>query len=122
MFVHHPFFEWNYGVIRNCDVFRAHFRAALGDVAVAYAVVASKVFQSALVVKRMHLESRTVDEQSGPYEMVVQRMLTQDMAYVLAEKTFDALAKLLHSIDVLLHHSPCSVVRGLNGLIAFFAR
>jgi hypothetical protein len=111
MLVHYPFFEWNYCVICNCDTFWAHVRAALRDVAVAYAMVVSKVFQSALVIERVHLERRAINEQAGPNEMVVQRVLAQDMADILAEKTFDALPKLLHSIDVLLRHSPCSVGR-----------
>src|SRR6185436_13385435 len=44
-------------------------------------------------------------------ELLVFAMLTQDVADILAEETFDALAEFLHAIDVRLRHAPRAVRR-----------
>ena len=59
-------------------------------------------------------------------ELLVLVMLAQNVANVLAQETFDALAKFLHAIHVRLLHAPCSIRRigrrGLNFLIVFLTR
>src|SRR5947209_8206129 len=72
----------------------------------------------------MHLESGGVDEEPRADEFVMLRVIAKHVAHVLTQKALDALAKLLHAIDVLLRHSPGAVggVRfaGLELFDAFF--
>ena len=109
MFVHHALFERDYGIVCDSYTFGTDVRAAFGDVAISYSVIVSKIVHAVLAVERMHLERRDVDQRARPDEMIMQRMLTKDMTHILAEKTLDALPKLLNSINVLLRRSPCSV-------------
>jgi hypothetical protein len=62
-------------------------------------------------VERVHLERRRVDEQPRPDEPLVKLMVAQDVADVLAEEALDALAELLHAVDVGLRHAPGPVGR-----------
>src|SRR6185437_2411321 len=109
MLVHYAFFQRNDGIIRDPDAFRAHVCAALRDIAVTDAVVAAKVVQAVLSIEGMHFERRGVDEKARPDKLIVERMLAQDMAYVLAKITLDALPKLLDPVYVLLRHAPRSI-------------
>ena len=53
-------------------------------------------------------------------------MIAQDVADVLAQEAFDALAEFLHAVDVGLLHAPGAVgasgLRGWNFLIFSFTR
>ena len=60
-------------------------------------------------VERVHLERRRVDEEARPDELLVHVVVAQHVANVLAEEALDALAELLHAIDVLL--LPCARCR-----------
>src|SRR3954447_20330604 len=59
----------------------------------------------------MHFKRRGVNEEPRADELVVLAVLTQDVAHVLTEKTFDALAKLLYAFDIGLLHTPSAVRR-----------
>ena len=65
-------------------------------------------------VERMHLERRRVDEEARADELVVLVVIAQHVADVLAEEALDALAELLHAIDVALRHAP-GAVGGVGG-------
>jgi hypothetical protein len=72
IFVDHAFLQRNDGIIRNPDAFRAHFCAALRDIAVTDAVIASKIVQAVFSIERMHFERRRVDQKTRPDELIVQ--------------------------------------------------
>jgi len=57
-------------------------------------------------VQRMHLEGGDVDQKARPINLIVQLMLAQHVANILAKETFDALSKFLDAVDVLLGHAP----------------
>ena len=47
-------------------------------------------------------------------------MFTQHMTYILAQKTFDAFAKFLHTVNIFLRHSPRAILRiGWSGFEFF---
>ena len=60
-------------------------------------------------VERVHLQRGRVDEEARADELVVLVVIAQDVAHVLAQEALDALAELLHAIDVLLLHPPGAV-------------
>jgi hypothetical protein len=93
------------------DVFRANFCATLRDVAVTNALGVSQFLDAILGVERMHFERGHVNEKARPDKFVIHLVIAQDMANILAEKTFDALSKFLNAIDILLLHSPRSIRR-----------
>jgi hypothetical protein len=73
----------------------------------------------------VHLERGDVDQEARADELVVQVMLAQDVAHVLAEKALDALPELLHPVDVPLRHAPGAVRRPAaapKGAICAFTR
>ena len=98
-------------VVGDRDVLGAHLRAAVRDVAVPDAVLVFQRLEPVLGVERVHLERRGVDEEARPDELGVQRVIAQDVADVLAQEALDALAELLHAIDVGLRHAPRAVRR-----------
>jgi hypothetical protein len=51
-------------------------------------------------VERVHLERRREGQEPRTDELIVQVMIAQDVADVLAEEALDALPELLHAIDV----------------------
>jgi hypothetical protein len=59
----------------------------------------------------MHFERCGVDEEARANELIVFVVVAQDVTHILAEKTLDALAKLLYSFDVSLLHAPSAVRR-----------
>ena len=64
-----------------------------------------------LRIQRVHLQRGRINQKSRTDELLVHMMVAQHVANVLAEKAFDALAKLLHPVHILLRHSPCAVWR-----------
>src|SRR5262245_12350635 len=62
-------------------------------------------------VQRVHLERRRVDQEPRTDELLVQVMVAQHVAHVLAQKTLDALAELHHSVDIALLHAPRAIRR-----------
>ena len=96
-------------VVSDADVFRANFRAALGDVAITDAVVVLQIRDAILGIERMHFQRSGVHQEAGSDELVVFVMIAQHMANILAEKTLDALSEFLNAVNVFLHHCPRSV-------------
>ena len=62
-----------------------------------------------LGVQRMHFQGGGVDQEARADEFVVLVVVAQDVADVLAEEAFDALAEFLHAVDVRLLHAPGAV-------------
>src|SRR5437773_935570 len=106
-----PLLQRDDGVIGDRDVFRTDLRAAFGDVAIADALRLAQLFETVLGVERMHLERRRVHEEAWTDELFVEVVVPQHVADVLAEEAFDALTKLLNTIDVLLGDPPRAVRR-----------
>src|SRR5690606_23762621 len=101
-------------IIGDRDVLGADLGAAFGDVAEADAVFVADFGDAVFGVERVHLEGGEVDEVAGSGELRVLAVLAQHMADVLAQEALDALAELLHAVDVGLMHGPASV--GVVGL------
>ena len=94
-------------------MFRAHLGAALGDIAVANAVTILEVADAVFRVEWVHLQRRGVHQEARPDEFIFLMVVADDVADILAQEAFDALAELLHAVDVLLEHGPgaISIVR-----------
>lgn len=94
-------------------MFRAHLGAALGDIAVANTVAILEVADAVFRIERMHLQRRGVHQEARSNEFVFLVMVTDDVADILAQEAFNALAELLHAVNVLLVHGPgaISIVR-----------
>src|SRR5437763_1712440 len=60
----------------------------------------------------MHLQTRDAHKEAWPSELLLLIVIAQHVTNVLAQKTFDALAKLLHAIDFTLIHLPFHVWLG----------
>src|SRR5712692_10164834 len=60
----------------------------------------------------MHFQSRDAHKKAWAPELFLLFVIAQHVANVLAEKTLDALAKLLHAIDLALIHLPFHVWLG----------
>ena len=90
-------------------MFRAHLGAALGDIAVANAVTILEVADAVFRVEWVHLQRCGVHQEARPDEFIFLVVITDDVADILAQEAFDALAELLHAVDVLLEHGPGSV-------------
>src|SRR5678816_2472371 len=115
--VDHPLLQGDDGVVGDGDALRADFRAALRDVAVTDPVRGAQLLGAVFRVERMHLEGGDVHEEARADELVVESVVAQHVTDVLTEEALDALAELLHAIDVLLHHAPGAVGRvGRAGL------
>ena len=57
----------------------------------------------------MHLERRAIYEKPETDELVMQTVIANDVADILAQVAPDALTELLHPFDVSLYHTPCPV-------------
>src|SRR5262245_19234071 len=62
--VHYALLERNDRVVGDCDAFRANFRAALGDVAIAHALGLLEFRQPVFGVQRVHLQCRGVNQKT----------------------------------------------------------
>src|SRR5438445_726986 len=62
-----------------------------------------------LKVHGVHFQLRGVDKVSGTDELVVQIVIAQNVAHVLAEETLDALTEFLGSVDIRLLHAPGTI-------------
>jgi len=63
----------------------------------------------------MHFEAGDADEEARPAKFLLFVMLANDVADVLAEKTFDALAEFLDAVDVHLRDFPVRVLARPEG-------
>src|SRR5436309_11419624 len=107
--VHHALLQRDDGVVRDVDRLGADLRTALGDVAVADPGLLLEVSRAGGHVEGVHLEARDPDEEARPREAVLLLVVAQHVADVLAEEALDALAELLHPVDVGLLDAPRSV-------------
>ena len=82
--VNDPFFKGNDRVIGDLDIFRTDSSTTFGDVAITDPVYLGQFLDTRFNVKRMHLESCDVYEESWADEFLMQMMFTQHVAYVLA--------------------------------------
>ena len=76
------------------------FRAAFCDVAIADSPGFAQVFGAAFRIERIHLKRGRVDKKARSDELIVKAMVAEDVADVLAQKTFDALSKFLHAVNI----------------------
>src|SRR5678815_185614 len=109
--VGHALLERDDAVVGDRDALGADLRAALGDVAVADPVLLLEIGLAVLDVERVHLERRRVDQEARSDELLVLVVVAQHVAHVLAQEALDALAELLHPVDVGLRHAPGAVGR-----------
>src|ERR1051326_1328216 len=107
--IHNPLLERDDRIVGDPDALGAYGGAALGDVAVADALRGAQLVPPVERVERMHLQRRRVHQVAGPDELLVQVVVPEDMADVLAEEALDALPELLHPVHVLLLHPPGAV-------------
>ena len=78
------------------DVLGADLGAALGDVAVAQAVLVLCHVLAVGLVQRVHVELGDAHEEARTREgLLVVLVVTDDVAHVLTQEAFDALAELL---------------------------
>jgi hypothetical protein len=63
----------------------------------------------------MHFQTGGADEKARAAEGIVLSVVAENVANVLAEKTFDALAKFLDAVDVALIHFPFDVFARSEG-------
>ena len=90
-------------------MFRACFGAATGDVAQARATLVLDFLNAVVGVEGVHVKAGQAHHESGTGEVLLGLAVTQDVAGVLTEEALDALAELLHPIDILLHHAVLAV-------------
>src|SRR5208282_2619715 len=83
--------ERNDGVVRDVNFLGADFGAAFRDVAEADAEVVLEKRGAIEGVERMHFETGDTDEEARAAEFFLVVVLSEDVANILAEKTFDAL-------------------------------
>src|SRR5271168_2759679 len=93
--IDHPLFQRDDGVVGDSDALRAHLGAALGDVAVADALLFAKVRDAVFSVQRIHFERGDIDQEARTDEFVVLVVIAQHVTDVLAQEALDALAKFL---------------------------
>src|SRR5438034_1324769 len=101
-FIHDALFERDNGIVRDANLFRADLGAALCDVAQADAQFLAEQPSARCAVHGVHLQTRDAHKKARPRELFLLVVLAQNVANVLAEKTFDALAELLDAVHVSL--------------------
>src|SRR5437867_7131874 len=107
--VHDAFLQRDDGIVGDVDRLRADLRAALRDVAEADPGLLPEVSGARGDVERVHLEARQADEEAGAREVILLVVVPEHVTDVLAEEALDALAELLHPVDVDLLHAPGAV-------------
>ncbi len=71
-----------------------------------------------LDIQWVHLEARQADHEARSDEAFLAFTIPEDVAHVLTQEALDALAELLHAIDIFLVHAEVSVLvpgLGLEG-------
>ncbi len=98
------------GVVGDLDVLRADLGAAFGDVAEADPEFLADEVDPVLVVEGVHLQRGDADEEARAAELVLLRVVAEDVADVLAEEALDALAEFLDPVGLLLGEQPVGVL------------
>src|SRR4030095_2653313 len=78
-FIHHAFFQRDDPVIGDLNTFRAYFRTALGDVAIADALCVSQFLDPMLGVERVHLECSDMNQKTRPDKFFVHPVIAQNV-------------------------------------------
>src|SRR5712675_995782 len=78
--VHHPLLQRDDGVVGDGNAFRAHARAALGDVAEPHSLRLLQLADAVFHVERVHLQRGDVHEEARAGEPVVHLVLAQHVA------------------------------------------
>src|SRR5258706_11902525 len=107
--VGHPLLERNDPVVGDVDVLGTYLGAALRDVAEPDPALVADELGPVARVERVHLEPGDLDEEARAGEALLEIVVADDVADVLAEETLDALVELLPALDVLLHHPVLAV-------------
>src|ERR1700712_4644268 len=103
--VDHAFLQRNDGVVGDLDVLWTDLTAAFGDVAQAEAVLLLGRDLSVCVVQRVHVQLRDPNEEAWPgVGLLVVLVVADDVADVLAQEAFDALAEFLTAFHIDLGH------------------
>src|SRR5712691_4234735 len=110
--VNHALFQRNDRVVGDVNVFGTDFGAALGDVAEADSKFVLQQLTSIQAVEWVHFQTRDANKEAWAPELFLLIVIAQHVANVLAEEALDALAKLLHAIDLALIHLPVHVWLG----------
>src|SRR5688500_586676 len=100
----YSFFQGDDAVVGQVDMLRANLRAALGDVAEAYARLLAYPLAAVETVIGVHIEVGKLDKLARAIESVLAVVLAQDMTHILAEEALDALAELLYAVHIYLLH------------------
>ena len=98
----------------------ADLGTALCDVAVADGKIVVCRGEPITLIEGMHFQPRKANQEARPGELGLQVVFAQDMAGILAQKALDALAELLHTVNILLHHAqvfPIGMLVGLDALV-----
>ena len=61
-----------------------------------------QILEPVLRIEGVHLQRGDIDEKTRTDELLVLLMFAQNVAHVLAQEAFDALAKFLDAVDVFL--------------------
>jgi hypothetical protein len=107
--VNNALFQRNDRVVGDMNILGTYFGAALRDVAQPDAQIILQQISPRQAVQGMHFQSGNPNEEAWPTELLFLFMISQHVADILAKETLDALAKLLHPIDVALIHLPFSI-------------
>ena len=121
--VDHPLLQRDDGVVGDLDVLGAHLGAALGDVALAQALLLLEELAPVVDVEGVHLQlGRAGEEPRTGVGRLVLLVVPDDVAHVLAQVALDALAELLAPLHVDLLHAVAARLHlvgrlgpGLNG-------
>jgi len=106
--IHDAFLQGDDGVVSDANLLGANLRAALRNIAITQAKLIFQETGAVESVERMHFEAGDSDEKPRARELFLLVVLAKNMTHILAKKTFDALAKLLHAIHVDLGDFPCN--------------
>src|SRR5262245_36040681 len=89
-------------VVGDVDMLGAHLGAAARNVAHARPELLLQLGDAIIGIERVHFQAGNADHEARPDELALGAAVAQDVAHVLAEEALDALAELLHAIDVFL--------------------
>jgi len=105
-FVHHALLERNDGVVSDANLLGTNLRATLRDIAETDTELILEQGGAVATVERMHLKTGNANEKTRSGKLLFLIVLAKNVTHVLAEKTFDAFAELLHAIHVQLGNFP----------------
>ena len=112
IFIYHALFQRDDRVVSDVNFLGTNLSAALCNIAKSQPEF---IFQKSYPrdpIQRMHLQRGHSHEETRSAKFIVFIVLAQNMANVLAQETLNALAELLHPVNIFLQHLPlCSRTR-----------